>query len=109
MAAEATPSGGFISKFTVFKAALDTGHFILGALLLGLLLVVFAAMSRVGLKMVMGTPSPVPGASRRVGPVAMWVAPSLILLSLSLVLGLYLPGFLGGLIQRAAGAAGVWP
>ena len=103
------PFGTFISKFTIFKAALDAGRVWLGALLLGLLLVVFAGMSGIGLKMVMGPPSPAPGAERRARPLMLWVAPSLILLGLSLVLGLYLPAFLGGLIQRAAGAAGVWP
>ena len=38
-----------------------------------------------------------------------WVAPSLVLLACALLLGLFLPDFLAGLIQRASGAAGVWP
>ena len=103
------PFGAFISKFTIFKAALDAGRPWVGALLLGLVLVVFSAMSGTGLRMVMGAPSPTSGAQQRARPLALWVAPSLVLLACALLLGLFLPDFLAGLIQRASGAAGVWP
>ena len=103
------PFGAFISKFTIFKAALDAGRPWVGVLLLGLVLVVFSAMSGTGLRMVMGAPSPTSGAQQRARPLALWVAPSLVLLACALLLGLFLPDFLAGLIQRASGAAGVWP
>jgi hydrogenase-4 component F len=51
------PFGIFLSKFTILKAAFDSGHGCIGAVAIGLLVVIFVGMTTVFLGMAHGEPA----------------------------------------------------
>ncbi len=83
------PFGTFISEFTVLKAALDADRGIVATLYLALLAIIFIGMANVMLKMAQGTaPENLPSVQK---DGLLSVGPSLVLVSLVLMLGIYVP------------------
>jgi hydrogenase-4 component F len=97
----APPFGPFISEFTIAAAALSGGRFVVGALFLLFLAIVFVGMGAVVLPMVQGDPPTEPRDGRfadRFGT----VAPALLFVGLAAVLGVCVPPPLDDLLRRAA-------
>ena len=94
------PFGIFVSKFMVLRAMLDAGDFKVAALFLVSLAVMFISMAAIFLRMTQGTPAhaeDVPQKESR-----LMVLPPLLLGSLVLLLGLYIPQSLAQAIEGAA-------
>jgi hydrogenase-4 component F len=104
------PFGPFASKFTILMAALAQGQIAVAVIYLGLLALIFVGMVTSVLAMLQGVPS-VQRASRTRAEVLCAVVPSALLGLLVLILGLYVPPSLKGLLREAAQALGgdVWP
>lgn len=100
------PFGVFLGKFLLLRSAVQAGYTGLAVLLAGVLALVFIAMSARVLPMVFGNPPDGLSAARE-----RWgaVAPSLLLLLLSLVLGLWMPAPLAGVLSEAARTLGGSP
>ncbi|RPI21596.1 MAG: NADH dehydrogenase FAD-containing subunit [Acidobacteria bacterium] len=98
------PFSPFFSKFLILKACFDSGHWLVGVLLLFLLAVIFIGMAKACLSMSQGIPEPdnVPA------PVRGWltVLPPAALAGIALWLGLGIPVQLVGLLDAAARALG---
>ncbi len=90
------PFSPFVSEFLLFQAALTHDHPWLAASLVAALAAIFLGMSRSVLGMAQGAGSP-----REAEPLDALAAPAL-LLGLSLLLGLALPGPLGAFLHEAA-------
>ena len=104
------PFGPFISEFTILNGALGSGRYVVTALFLLFLLVVFIGMGATVLSVVQGRPSP--QARIRYGSYRdgfFTTAPLLIFMAFVLVLGLYLPGPLRATLQEAAELLEVQP
>lgn len=94
------PFGPFISEFAILNGAFDTDRFVVAGIFLFLLLVVFIGMGTTVLRVVQGNPSDEGCASPyRDGPLT--AAPLVILMSLVLLLGLYIPAPLDSLLRDA--------
>ncbi len=94
------PFGPFISEFAILNGAFDAGRFVVAGSFLVLLLVVFIGMGATVLQVVQGRPS----AEVRQFPYReRWhaVAPILVFMVLVLLLGVYLPDPLVGLLNDA--------
>jgi hydrogenase-4 component F len=94
------PFGLFLSELTILRAAFATGHYWEAGLFIALLAVVFMGMGSTVVRVVQGTP-PEPAAEPYHEPV-LTIAPPLGFLALVLVLGLYLPSWLGRALTDAA-------
>jgi hydrogenase-4 component F len=99
------PFGPFISEFAILNGAFAAGRFLVAGLFLAFLLVVFIGMGRTVLKVTLGrspaaVPSPAEDSGYRDG--FLTAAPIVALMALVLLLGLYIPAPLGGLISDAA-------
>lgn len=95
------PFGPFLSEFTILKAALDQGRLAVAAGYLALLAVIFVGMITMGLRMVQGDlPASVQTERFREPPSA--VVPSALLGAAVLVLGVYIPPFLGRMLHETA-------
>ncbi len=94
------PFGTFISEFTIFKAAIEQGHFWIAIGFIGILATIFVVMASIVLKMCFSTPRPIDQGTDHES----WtmILPPLFLGILSLILGLYLPPFLKDLLNEAA-------
>lgn len=105
------PFGPFVSKFTILKAALDQEKILMVVIYLSVLALVFVGMASIVLKMVQGAPSLQPSDERTRAEVLFAVAPPAFLGILVLLLGIYIPSFLGELLKEAARALGgsIWP
>lgn len=95
------PFGPFLSEFTILRAAIDSGQFVVGGLLLALLFVVFVGMGATVLSVVQGEPSKTL-AEDGFRDSALTVGPAIVFLALVLVLGLYIPPPLDALLREAA-------
>lgn len=95
------PFGPFISEFTIFNGAFASGRWIVGAIFLALLMVVFVGMGTTVLHAVQGRPS-AEATERRTRESFLTVAPLLVFLALVLMLGIYIPKPLLALIREAA-------
>jgi hydrogenase-4 component F len=93
------PFGTFISEFTILKTALDQGRWAVASLYLLFLLLVFVGMAGIVIRMALGEPGPDQAPVRTD---AWCVVPPVIFGILSLILGLYVPARLQGLLQHAA-------
>jgi hydrogenase-4 component F len=94
------PFGPFISEFAILNGAFDAGRFVSGGLFLFFLLVVLIGMGGTVLHVVQGrAPVEVRDTAYRDG--VLTGAPILGLMALVLVLGLYIPGPLRGLLDDA--------
>lgn len=94
------PFGPFISQFAILNGALSTGHFLTAGLYLVLLLTVFIGMGAVILPVIQGQ-------SRQESKMTafredVWTClPTLVLMGLVLLLGLFIPGPLNSLLTDA--------
>jgi hydrogenase-4 component F len=101
------PFGPFLSELAVLKAALGAGRIAVAAAYLAFLGIAFVAMATVFLRMAQG-PSPLP--LERPSKENPWtVVPPIVLISLSLLLGLYVPPALQALLRDAAACLGGTP
>jgi hydrogenase-4 component F len=102
------PFGPFVSEFTIVNAAIGDGQFVVAALFLALLGVVFIGMGSTVLPMVQGKPPEAtePASYRdSVGT----VAPILLFMALVLLLGIHIPAPLDKLLRDAANYVEVQP
>jgi hydrogenase-4 component F len=95
------PFGPFISEFTILSTAFDQGRYLIAAGMLCFLLIVFMGMGATVLAIVQGTPPQATKLSVFRDSVST-VLPALLLLSASLVMGLFMPGSVRALIEAAA-------
>jgi hydrogenase-4 component F len=106
------PFGSFISEFTVVAAAMEQRRFGVAAAALVLLLVVFLGMGATVLGVVQGEVS---AAGRETAPGSgfrdslLMVAPLLLLVGISLVMGLAMPPAIQRLVREAAAYVGGAP
>ncbi len=97
------PFGTFLSELTIVRAAFATGHPWIGVAVTLSLAVAFVGIARLVLRLVYGAPPEDQPRVRESG----WLLAGPIALALALlVLGVYIPGRLGGELARAAGALG---
>jgi hydrogenase-4 component F len=99
------PFSPFFSEFAILNGALGGGRFVVGALFLLFLSVIFVGMGATVLKVVQGDPADAPDVPSYRDT---WLstAPPLVLMALVLVLGLYLPDGLRNLFAAAAASVG---
>ena len=98
------PFAPFISEFAILRAAFGTGQFLPGALFLVFLLLVFIGMGATVLRVVQGPlpqDDPELEAARPDVEDRLTVIPILVLMGLVLLLGLWIPAPLQGLLQDA--------
>jgi hydrogenase-4 component F len=102
------PFGPFVSEFSILTAAFEGQRFVVAALMLLFLLIVFMGMGATVLGVVQGTPTrPLADARFREG---MFVTlPPLFLLLASLVMGVAMPAWIRTLVQEAATYVGGTP
>jgi hydrogenase-4 component F len=91
------PFGTFISEFTILRAILDQGRWIIGVLYVLFLLLAFAGMSGIVLRMALGKSD-----VTRVREPFTAVLPPILFAVLALLLGVYLPGPLADRLHDAA-------
>ncbi|HLG19984.1 MAG TPA: proton-conducting transporter membrane subunit [Bdellovibrionota bacterium] len=99
------PFGLFVSEFTIFQAAINF-HVWFGVLFLALLSIAFLGMAGVIVPMVQGEPPAETVRMRVAGTRIFAVVAPLVLLSIVLVLGLYIPPFFRELLEEAAHLVG---
>lgn len=97
------PFGPFLSEFTILNAAISGSHYVVAGLFLLMLAVVFIGMGATVLTVVQGVP-PEKAASTTFGEGFSTVAPSIVLIGLVLLLGVYLPSPVETLVRDAASA-----
>jgi hydrogenase-4 component F len=95
------PFGPFVSEFTILSAAFNQRQFVAGGLFLLLLAIVFIGMGATVLTVVQGNPLD-PAPPNRFHDSISTSAPILLCLGLVLLLGLYIPPPLDGLLREAA-------
>ena len=95
------PFSTFLSEFTILKAALDGGHGIVATLYLALLGFIFIGMVNNVIPMAQGNPPDRSDAAANPESLWSWVPPAT-LATLVLVLGIWLPQPVEGLLQGVA-------
>jgi hydrogenase-4 component F len=102
------PFGPFVSEFSILNGAFDAGRFVVAALFLVFLLLVFVGMGKTVLKVVQGRPpvevmmdAGVDAPGYRDG--FLTIAPVIGLMAIVLLLGLCIPKPLGDLLNDAVG------
>jgi hydrogenase-4 component F len=94
------PFGPFLSEFTILNAAVSSGRYAVAALFLVMLVVVFIGMGATVTAIVQGNPTS--GGDERARDTLATVGPSVALLAMVLVLGVYVPGPVDSLLREAA-------
>jgi hydrogenase-4 component F len=95
------PFGPFISEYTILGGVLGSGRYVIGALFLTFLMLVFLGMGATVLRVVYGRPSAAARAIHyRDGRLTL--LPPLLMLLMVLVLGVYIPAPLRHLLDDAA-------
>lgn len=97
----APPFGPFLSEFTIARAALGSGRFVVGGMFLLLVIMVFIAMGATVLAVVQGEPSE-KARSQPYRDGWLTAAPVVVLLALVLLMGVWIPGPVQGLLEEAA-------
>lgn len=93
------PFGMFVSEFTIIRAAVEEGHFVVAAAVLGLLAVIFVGIGRIILDLVLGAPPPGDAPPRE----SLWlVGGPTVLAGIVLMLGLHVPARLHDALASAA-------
>lgn len=100
------PFGTFLSEFTILKGAMDNGQWLVAALYLLTLGVIFVAMARLILPMAFGSPEGGETAAPVQEP-AWSVVPPIALGIIILALGLFVPAALWNALRDAAAVFGV--
>jgi hydrogenase-4 component F len=95
------PFGPFFSEFTILRAAIAGGHYLVAGMFLTLLFVIFVGMSSTVFGIVQGEPSSKAAASGYQDNF-FTVAPIVAFLGLVLLLGVYLPSPVSDSLRRAA-------
>jgi hydrogenase-4 component F len=95
------PFGPFLSEFTILNAAITNERYLVATLFLVILVVVFLGMGATVMTVVQGQPSERASATELRDSIST-VGPSVALLALVLVLGLYIPVPLDHLLRDAA-------
>jgi hydrogenase-4 component F len=95
------PFGTFLSEFTILKAALDEGRFVVAALYLLFLSLIFIGMANIVLRMAQGTP-PEEQRGLRYSESLWMTLPPAVLAALVLLFGLFVPAPLSDLAKRAS-------
>ena len=99
------PFGPFLSEFTILTAAVASGRYAVAALFLVMLSVVFVGMGATVMTVVQGKPSEHANATAlRDSPAT--VGPSIALLALVFMLGVYVPAPVDHLLRQAAASLG---
>lgn len=99
------PFGPFFSEFSILNGALGGGRWVVGALYLVFLSVIFVGMGATVLKVVLGDPAGAPEVKAH-GDSWLTAGPPLLLMAIVLLLGLFLPQELKGLFDAAAARVG---
>lgn len=101
------PFGLFLSKFTIIRAAIGQGHYLVAVLMLLFLAIIFTGMAAIMLRMAQGRPNAsLDGPVEE--PLCRALPPALLGLAV-LVLGVWVPGPLEELLRAAAVALGGQP
>jgi hydrogenase-4 component F len=102
------PFGPFLSEFTILRAAMTTGHVVIGVLFLSMLVIVFVGMGATVLAVVQGEP---PEKVKTTGfhDRLLTVMPAIVFMGIVLLLGVYIPRPLDGLLRHAAAFVDVKP
>jgi hydrogenase-4 component F len=100
------PFGTFVSELLILRGAMEQGRFVIAALYLGLLSVIFIGMASTMARMAQGEASPVPEGAAPVREGRLAIGPPLALALAVLLLGVYLPPSLDAVLHRAAQALG---
>lgn len=100
------PFGPFVSEFTILSAAFGTGSWLVAALFLLFLLIVFVGMGRTVLKVLQGRAPERVGVEGTYRDDFLTVAPIAVLMVIVLALGLWIPTPLSELLRAAATAIG---
>lgn len=95
------PFGPFLSEFTILRATITSGRFVIAGLFLLMLVVIFIGMGSTIVSVVQGEPPDKP-TGKRFGDTALTVAPIVVFLGLVLMLGVYIPAPLNALLHDAA-------
>ncbi len=95
------PFGPFISEFTILSGAMSGRHYVVAALFLAFLVVIFIGMGVTVLAVVQGPVSPA-GATTDFRDTFWRVAPMLAALTMVLVMGIWIPDAVYGLVLSAA-------
>lgn len=95
------PAGPFISEFTILNGIIGSSKFVVAAIFLLLLAIVFIGMGATVLRVVQGTPSPQASATNYHDR-PLLVAPILAFMGLALLLGVYIPPPLESLLGAAS-------
>ena len=99
------PFGPFLSEFTILYGALGQGRFVVAALYLAFLAIVFVGMGQTVLRMAQGRVPQEEAASPAAEPWPSVLVP-MALAALVLMLGVYVPPALGGMVREAARLVG---
>jgi len=98
------PFGAFLSEFTILKAALDQGRWLVAAVYLALLVLIFIGMATIVLNMSQGERT---APRERLGSeTPSMIVPPVLLGLLALMLGLYIPPVLNQMLREAARTLG---
>lgn len=106
------PFGTFLSELIILKSALDQGRYVVAAVYLSMLCIIFVAMATVVLSMAQGNHEGLPGSDRSLprsfflGESPLAVIPPLMLGAAVLMLGVYIPLFLQKVLEEAARTIG---
>jgi hydrogenase-4 component F len=95
------PFAPFLSEFTILRATIASGRFVIAGLFLLMLVVIFIGMGSTIIAVVQGEPPSTP-TDKRFGDTVLSVAPIVAFLALVLLLGVYVPAPLDGLLHDAA-------
>jgi hydrogenase-4 component F len=95
------PFGPFVSEFTIIQGTVRAGHFVVAAVFLLLLAIVFIGMGGTVLAVVQGE-SPAEESKTTYRDRFSTVAPIILFMALVLLLGLYIPPPLDALLREAA-------
>ncbi|MBI5815186.1 MAG: NADH dehydrogenase FAD-containing subunit [Nitrospinae bacterium] len=101
----APPFGTFVSEFTILKAALGAEKWIVAAIYLVLLAVIFVGMASAAASMSYGAPSPSGSTAGHAEPKVSYMPP-MALLAAALVIGVYIPGPLLAALNNVARTLG---
>jgi hydrogenase-4 component F len=102
------PFGPFLSEFTILNAAISGSHYVIAGLFLTILVIIFTGMGATVITVVQGKPSEKASATALRDDFSS-VAPGIVLMSLVLLLGVYLPAPVDALVRNAALALEVVP
>ncbi len=96
------PFGPFLSEFTILRAALQNGRYLVAAAFLVMLVIIFMGMGSTVLAVVQGEPPPPLPRARPYRDTFLTVAPIVAFLGLVLMLGVFIPPPLAALLRDAA-------